>query len=169
MGGKIAQWLAIDHPDRVAALVLGCTTAGGRHGLVAGPDVLGPLAGPAETAERILTELMFSPEWLAIHPGPYAVLGDPTMSAAARRGHRRASAEHEAWDALPRVDAPTMVIHGTEDQFCPAGNAALLAERLPHATVCLVAGARHAYFEECRAEASPAVLRFLHQVAEGAG
>jgi 3-oxoadipate enol-lactonase len=29
MGGKVAQWLAIDHPDRVGALVLGCTTPGG--------------------------------------------------------------------------------------------------------------------------------------------
>jgi len=25
MGGKVAQWLAIDHPDRIGALVLGCT------------------------------------------------------------------------------------------------------------------------------------------------
>lgn len=40
-----------------------------------------------------------------------------SMSASARRGHRRASAEHDAWDASPRVDAPTMVIHGTDDQF----------------------------------------------------
>jgi 3-oxoadipate enol-lactonase len=165
MGGKIAQWLAIEHPDRVAALVLGCTTAGGRHGLVAGPDVVGPLAGPADSAERALAELMFSPGWLATHPGPYAVLGNPTMSASARRGHRRASAEHDAWDALLRIDAPTLVIHGTDDQFCPTGNAALLAERLPRATVRLIEGARHAYFEECRAEASPAVLGFLHQVA----
>ena len=29
MGGRVAQWLAIDHPDRVGGLVLGCTTGGG--------------------------------------------------------------------------------------------------------------------------------------------
>ncbi|WP_425555777.1 alpha/beta fold hydrolase [Georgenia halophila] len=28
MGGRVAQWLAIDHADRVGALVLGATTAG---------------------------------------------------------------------------------------------------------------------------------------------
>ena len=36
MGGKVAQWLAIDHPDRVGALVLGCTTPGGPRALLAG-------------------------------------------------------------------------------------------------------------------------------------
>ena len=29
MGGKVAQWLAVDHPDRIGALALGCTTPGG--------------------------------------------------------------------------------------------------------------------------------------------
>ena len=29
MGGKVAQWVAIDHPERVGALVLGCTSPGG--------------------------------------------------------------------------------------------------------------------------------------------
>ena len=29
MGGRVAQWLAVDHPDRVRRLVLGCTTPGG--------------------------------------------------------------------------------------------------------------------------------------------
>jgi len=50
MGGKIAQWLAIDHPDRVGALVLGCTTPGGPLALVAGREVVGPLAGPTAAA-----------------------------------------------------------------------------------------------------------------------
>src|SRR4051812_10351028 len=32
MGGRIGQWLAIDHAARVGALVLGCTTPGNAHG-----------------------------------------------------------------------------------------------------------------------------------------
>ncbi len=33
MGGRIAQWLGIDSPARVGALVLGCTTPGDAHGV----------------------------------------------------------------------------------------------------------------------------------------
>ena len=28
MGGRVAQWMALDHPDRVGGLVLGATSAG---------------------------------------------------------------------------------------------------------------------------------------------
>jgi pimeloyl-ACP methyl ester carboxylesterase len=162
MGGKVAQWLAIDFPDRVGALVLGCTTAGGPRGLVAGRDVVGPLAGPAAAARRALAELMVSPGWLDRHPdGVDAVLGDPGMTQAARRGHRLASARHDASAALGRVGTPTLVLHGTDDAFCPVGNADLLVAGIPGAALRLFVGARHAYFLEHRAAASAAVLTHL--------
>ncbi|WP_433502523.1 alpha/beta fold hydrolase [Pseudonocardia halophobica] len=161
MGGKIAQWLAVDHPGRVGALVLGCTTTGGPGAPVAGKDVVGPLAGPAPAAQRALAELMFTPAWLAAHPGPYSVLGDDGMSLPARRGHRRASADHDAREQVHSITAPTLVVHGSEDLFCPTENGEELAERIPGTAVHLIEGARHAYFEEFREEASPLVVRFL--------
>ena len=162
MGGKVAQWLAIDHPDRVGALVLGCTTPGGPLALVAGREVVGPLAGPTAAARRALAELMVTPPWLDRHPGGAdAVLGDPTMTQAARRGHRIASARHDASAALGRIGAPTLVLHGTDDAFCPTGNADLLVAGIAGAALQLFEGARHAYFLEHRAAASAAVLAHL--------
>lgn len=162
MGGKVAQWLAIDHPERVGALVLGCTTPGGPDGLVAGPDVVGPLAGASASARRALAELMVSPDWLDAHPdGADSVLGDPGMTPAARRGHRRASAEHDASAELSRIGAPTLVLHGTDDAFCPAGNAELLLKDIPRVELRWFEGARHAYFLQCQATASRQVLDFL--------
>lgn len=87
------------------------------------------------------------------------------MSAHARRAHLRASAGHDAWDALPRITAPTLVVHGTDDIFNPAANAPLLAERIPNARLHLIPGARHAYFEEFRDLAGSLVLGFLREVA----
>lgn len=168
MGGKVAQWLATDHPHRLGALALGCTSTGGPHALVATPDVLRTLAvppaeprTPPDAANAALLDLMFTPAYVRAHGGPYHVLGDPSMSQAARRGHRRASASHDAWAALPAITAPTLVLHGTADLFSPPGNAERLAARIPGAEVLLIEGARHAYFEEFEAEATPAVLDFL--------
>ncbi len=164
MGGRVAQWLAADHPERVAALVLGCTSPGGAHGVERSRDVRRALAQPDRAAaERALLELMYTPEWLAAHPGPYHTTGDPGMPAHARRRHFAASAGHDAWDALPRIAAPTLVIHGADDVFNPATNAPLLAGRIPGARPHLIPGARHAYFEEFREVATPAVLDFLNE------
>ena len=165
MGGRVAQWLAADHPGRVGALVLGCTSPGAPHG-VERSRRRPPVARPARrrgAARRALLELMYTPGWLATRPGPFHTLGDPAMPPHARRRHLVASAEHDAWAVLPEITAPTLVVHGTDDVFNPAANAPLLANRIPGARLHLVSGARHAYFEEFRAVASPLVVRFLRE------
>lgn len=162
MGGRVAQWLAVDHPDRIHRLVLGCTSPGSPHGVERDPAIDRRLADPdPEVARAVLSDLMYSPAYLAAHPGPHHTLGDPTMPAHARRRHRIASARHDSWDALPGITASTLVLHGTDDVFNPAENAPLLAERIPNARVHLFPGARHAYFEETRDQASPTVIEFL--------
>ncbi|NLU66001.1 alpha/beta fold hydrolase [Streptomyces sp. HNM0574] len=170
MGGRVAQWLAADRPERVGRLVLGCTSPGGPHAVECGPEVRRALTqSDPEAARRALLELMYTPSTLAGGAGPFHTLGDPTMSASARRAHLRASAGHDAWDALPRITAPTLIVHGTDDVLNPAANAELLARRIPDARLRLVPGARHAYFEEFAATATPLVLGFLAETGPAAG
>lgn len=170
MGGRVAQWLAADHPERVHRLVLGCTSPGGAHGVERSPEVNRALTQPdREAAHRALLELMYTPAWLAAHPGPYRTTGDPAMPGHARRGHLQASRRHDSWEVLPAITAPTLVVHGTDDVFNPAANAALLAGRIPDARVELIDGARHAYFEEFREVATPLVLGFLGDRTPAAG
>ncbi|WUJ69732.1 alpha/beta hydrolase [Kribbella soli] len=160
MGGRVAQWLAINHPDRVKALVLGCTSPGAAHGYERSQEIRKALADPART-DRVLLELMYTPGWLADNPGPYYVLGDQSMPSYAKGRHLVASNKHDAWDGLPSITAPTLILHGSDDIFSPAANAQLLADRIPGARAELIEGARHAYFHEFRSVASPAVLSFL--------
>ncbi|GAA1723886.1 alpha/beta hydrolase [Isoptericola hypogeus] len=162
MGGRVAQWVAIDHPHRLRRLVLGCTTPGGEHAVERSRDVRLALAQPdRRAARRTLLELMYTPAWLAAHPGATPVEGDAAMSAQARRDHLRASDRHDSWDRLPEVGAPTLLLHGADDVFAPAVNARLLADRIPGARVELLPGLRHAYFHEGEAAATPLVGDFL--------
>lgn len=162
MGGRVAQWVAAEHAERVGRLVLGCTSPGGKHAIERGPDVRRALADPTPGARtRALMDLMYSPQWLAHNAGPFTTLGDPDMPEYARRHHFRASARHDSWDALPSIVAPTLVVHGTDDRFNPTANAPLLAERIPDALLHLIPQARHAYFEEFASVATPLVADFL--------
>lgn len=162
MGGRVAQWLAAEYPERVDALVLGCTSPGGPHAIERDRTVRRALAqADREAADRYLLELMYTPPWLAAHQGPYYVVGDPEMPAYAKDRHLTASGRHDAWDVLPSIAAPTLVVHGTDDVFNPTANAPLIAERIPDARMTLIEGARHAYFDEFREVAGPMVLEFL--------
>lgn len=159
MGGKVAQQLVLRHPSRVSALILGCTSAGGPNALRMSKELGSRLADPA-TKTATLTELMYSPDWTAAHASPYATLGEPSTRQA-KIGHRQASDRHDTWDKLGAIAVPTLILHGSDDLMVPAANASLLAERIPGARVRIIDGGRHAFFEECREEASPAVLEFL--------
>lgn len=162
MGGRVAQWVAARHPDRIRRLVLGCTSPGGPQARERDMAVRRSLAqADARAAREALTDLMYTPAWRSGHPGPYTTLGDPAMPPYARRRHLVASNEHDAWDALPLISAPTLILHGAEDRLTPAANAPLLAARIPRARTHIFEGARHGYFEECRPAAGAIVASFL--------
>lgn len=163
MGGRVAQWFTVLFPDRVRGLVLGCTSPGKAHGHERSQEIRRALARSDQAArDEVLADLMYTPQWRREHPGPYPVLGDAAMPAYAKGRHLVASNNHEAWAELPSIKAPTLILHGTDDIFSPAGNAQLLADRIPNARAELIEGARHAYFHECRSVAGPLVTDFLN-------
>jgi pimeloyl-ACP methyl ester carboxylesterase len=167
MGGRICQWLGIDYADRVGALVLGCTTPGNAHGVRRPADVDAMMANrPADPQEAMnaLLSVMFSPAWIANHSeaiAQFLLAAQHPIPAYAQRLHYLASEGHDAWNLLPTIKAPTLVIHGSEDAVNPTANAPLLANRIPNAELYIVQGGRHGYFIEFREEAGRVVKEFL--------
>jgi pimeloyl-ACP methyl ester carboxylesterase len=161
MGGRICQWLGIDHADRIGALVLGCTTPGNAHGIAREPAVNAAMAN-ADLAK--LADFMVSPQWAQEHPEAidtiFTTRKHPIPRYAAQL-HYRASEGHDAWDLLPSIQAPTLVIHGSDDRINPSANAELLVKRLPNARVHIVRGGRHCFHLEYREEANRVVMEFL--------
>ncbi|MFD0395299.1 alpha/beta fold hydrolase [Streptomyces nogalater] len=161
MGGRVAQQLAARHPDRVGALVLGCTSPGGPHGVERGDDVRRALArsGPGATRQALL-ELMYTPG--GSPPTPFRTTPSETPPCPPTPG---ATTAWPATGTTPgtscRRSAHPLVVHGTDDLLNPTANAPLLADRIPGARLHLVPHARHAYFEEFRARTGPLVLDFL--------
>ena len=161
MGGRVAQWLAIDHPQRLGALVLGATTPGNTHGVARDPAITRAMQR-GDWAK--LRHTLVSPAWMAAHPdfqARMAAIDASPAPAFARRLHYQASEGHDSWHALPSISAPTLVLHGSNDEINVSANGVLLSERIPGAQLQLIDGARHSYFEEFREQASRAVWDFL--------
>lgn len=161
MGGRVAQMLALDFPDRVSALVLACTTPGGPNSVKRPREVgqsLARLRGREHT--EYLFALFYTPEWTAA-PKYSKLLGDDTMSTQESAAHLRISANHNAWDRLPEITAPTLIIHGDDDQMNPVENAHLLHERIPDSRILIFPGGRHGFFEEFAEVVTPEIISFL--------
>ncbi|NIZ90453.1 alpha/beta fold hydrolase [Kineococcus rubinsiae] len=161
MGGRVAQVLAARSPDRVRRLVLGATGPGGAHEVSRADAVTQVLRrSSTDAGRRALADLFFSPAFSAAHPALAAEFA-PSAEGRWQRQHHAASTAHDGWDLLPLITAPTLVLHGADDAMTPPGNADVLAARLPGARVHLVAGGRHGYLQEFRAEAGAVVAGFL--------
>ena len=139
MGGRVAQWLAADHPERVRRLVLIATSSGDRSATRRAPGALADLLSGDRGRMR---PLFFETEWADAHPGDVDRFFTRTASRPALRGHFAASRDHDGSAVLDRIRAETLIVHGAHDALTPAAHGRLLADRIPHASL-LEFDARH--------------------------
>jgi 3-oxoadipate enol-lactonase len=153
LGGMIAQELALSAPERVVKLVLVCTTPGGPNAAPM-PDATVTLLAEAASLEPLVALRRFVENALAPHPPKEIVeriLAHRVATAqppAAWMAQAAAGAAFDAWDRLPEIAAPTLVVHGTADVVVAPANAALLAERIPSAGLEWFEGCGHLLFWE---------------------
>jgi pimeloyl-ACP methyl ester carboxylesterase len=158
MGGMIAQELVLRHPQKVRSLVLGCTMCGGAHSRLGDQEVIDTLlemvqgmgrTDPETWVDRQLP-IVFPREWIAANPGirDMLVMLAPLLPPTPPETAQRAMAGLFGWttyDRLPRIKAPTLIIHGDQDLIIPVENATVLKERIPGSQLHIVKGAGHGY------------------------
>lgn len=172
LGGLIAQGLALSYPDKVISLVLGATSSGGPYAVAPSPEVSQQLLDmatlPPEKAVELFAQICFSPAFIESNPGRVAELLEKGMETPASSpvGYRRqweASMRFNAYDQLPQIKAPTLVIAGTDDRLLPAENSRILASRIPNAELVLLDGLGHGYAWEADEKSNQIVLDFLRR------
>jgi pimeloyl-ACP methyl ester carboxylesterase len=170
LGSLVAQELALRHPERVGALVLGASSAGGYAAYKPSPS------SPAQTfLVRVGAMAPEEAEWAAVpytygektrreHPDRIAediarrMASPPEPLAYVHQA--AAVATHDTYERLNKISAPTLVVHGERDVFVPPANALVLAERIPAARLRLWPDAGHLYTID-EPEADAEIARFL--------
>ena len=154
LGGMVAQELVLRYPSRVRTLALGCTYPGKGGDLTAtGAQraVEASLSGDRELAIRTSFEVNVSSTFAA-DTANYPVFREQALSTRVPVPvilmQAQAVVEHDALDRLAKIEAPTLVIHGTADEMIFASNAEQIAKAIPGARLELFDGVGHLFWWE---------------------
>ena len=164
LGGCIAQHFAVDFPQYVRRLVI--AFAAGR------------VSEPGRQIPEHWLELARQQRWTEFYLGiakvtmrEYSHAFYHILLPLVRRRPTdpsdflvslEASIAHDGSVALDRIQAPTLVIGGTDDIFFPQAMLRKTAQRIPHARLRLLDGGRHGAYELKKEEFEDAVIEFLH-------
>jgi 3-oxoadipate enol-lactonase len=142
-GGMVAQELALRHPALVDRLVLACTSAGGSGGASYPLHELEALPGDEQLRTILaISDTRFDRAWQDAHPEDTAKI---LPAVAARRGETNtrqleARRQHDTYERLPQITAPTLVAAGRYDGIAPVSNSEVLVDRIPNAELRVYEG-----------------------------
>lgn len=151
-GGMIAQWLAIDHPDKVEKLVLTVTLSRPNATV---QDVINRWLEMSDrddykgimldTAERSYSEKRLKQAMLE-----YRLLGSIGKPKSFDRFRIQAAScvTHDTYDLLNRIICPTLVIGGKEDKIVTGQASVEMAEKNPNFELYMYGGLGHGLYEE---------------------
>ena len=180
MGGRVAQWLALDYPQKVRSLVLSGSGSGKFK-----EDLDYPRGVPLGTCiEMIETgyeqyqrkhwegSFMFTQDFAREHPDIVKQFQDTILEdlPPLKRylGHVIARQCHETTELLSQIRAPTLVIVGSRDTVeggtgSHVESSRVLAERIPNAEFVMVQGGAHGYLRQMPEKGHPPIVDFLRR------
>jgi pimeloyl-ACP methyl ester carboxylesterase len=164
LGGMVAQELALRHPEKVRTLTLGCTYPG-VGGDLSATGARRALEAAATRDEELAVRTMFEVNVSARYAADPANWETFRREALAVRVpvpvvmmQMQAVLGHDAIGRLARIAAPTLVLHGTEDEMLAVANGERIAELIPGARLERFEGAGHLFWWE-EPERAAALLR----------
>lgn len=156
MGGMIAQRMALAAPQRVLTLTSIMSSSGARHLPGPQPQVLQVLfSRPRDHSEPALLAhyvRLFQAIGSPAYPTPPAQMRKTILESVRRGGYRPActarqmaavAADTGRAQELSRIQAPTLVLHGTDDPLVPLACGQDTARRIPGARLVAIPGMGH--------------------------
>jgi pimeloyl-ACP methyl ester carboxylesterase len=172
MGGYVAQELALNYPDKVRSLSLGCTSCGGQRAILMSEERIKKFtANEGLTPEEILRkdiDIYFSDRFIMENPDKVQKFIDISLRyyqpADAFLRQFAACLKHDTADRLSSLKVPILITTGDDDPLVPPQNSLILKELLPGSKLYLFPNRRHGFFIEEAIEFNQKIIEFFRSV-----
>jgi pimeloyl-ACP methyl ester carboxylesterase len=174
MGGGIAQWLALERPERVLSVTLMSTSPLGSGGRPLPPmsgamrGVFGAQPEPPDWSDReaaiaylLEAERPYAGSRGVDDDAMRALLGrvyDRSSSLPSANNHFMLEGSETSRARLAEIAVPALVIHGTADPLFPLGHGEALAQEIHGAKLLVIDGLGHEFPAWAWDEVLPALI-----------
>ena len=162
-GGAIAQVAAVRQPARIDRLVLASTFRVGMSVAAINPEGFPRFAalraGLPETLPAF-AEYFFAPSFITAHPAALSIFTGNKRDAG-QRERRGAVLARPIEVSLGAINAPTLVLAGSEDRLIPRAHTLSLAREIPDARTAVINGVGHVGTIQDPAAVAAEVIAFL--------
>ncbi len=159
-GGMVAQELGLTHPQRARTLILAASHSGGSHAIRTSAKV------PKDRPYLALYGAAFATTHLDRVAEDLRIDATQPHHPLGKRRQWEAMRSFDAYDRLPSLRIPVLILHGTDDRTVAPANAEILAARIPGSQLRWLPGAGHRYQSERPEAADGAVLDFVRAHAD---
>lgn len=169
MGGMVAQEMALNHPEKVARLILVATDCGISLRIKAKPEAtrlfsemirLGTNEAKLAAAGCLFARQTFERKPQVIQRYTEVSQRFPTSQKMLAK-QWAAVTQHDTCSRLVNIASPTLAITGSEDVLIPPQNAAVMAARIPDAQLISIDDSGHLFLIEKPRQFNDAVIKFL--------
>ena len=154
MGGMIAQYLAAEDPDKVNKLILAVTSSRPNPTLRESVEEWSDCAKRGDHTAFMDANLrrIYSQDYYRKNRWAVPLLGKLTKPGSYERFFIQADAcvNHNAYELLDRIQAPTLVVGGEKDLTLGAEASREIAERIPGAELLMYPQWGHGLYEEAK-------------------
>ena len=164
MGGMIAQYLAIDYPEKVGRLILTVTSARPTPVLT---ESIGEWVSCAKRGDHTAfmdsnVRRIYSEEYYRKNKWLVPIMGRLTKPKTYDRFFIQANAclKHRAYENLHQIQAPTLVIGGEKDNVLGGDASREIVTQIPGAELRMYQQWGHGLYEEAK-DVNQTILNFL--------
>ena len=146
LGGMVAMWVASEQPERVDRLVLCATAAEFGPPELWNERIEAVRSNGTEALADATIDRWLTPEFREAHPDRARQLRDAVAATPAEgyAGASEAIRDMDLRDRLPRIQAPTLLVGGTDDPSTPPDTKLVpVANAIGDSRLELIEGARH--------------------------
>jgi pimeloyl-ACP methyl ester carboxylesterase len=156
MGGMIAQEFVLNYPEKTAKLILCSTHCGGSKVIQPSQKVSRMLTIDTSTMSqeeyiRMFLPIGFTDDFIENNLDMLkARLQKSLKYPISEAGYKRqlnAIGKFNAYERLPQIKTPTLILHGRKDILIPPENGAVLAEAIPNAKLVFFEKSAHSLAE----------------------